>query len=454
MSSPAVTGSDTAELPLFRHHRLDSIISGSGTTAITTARLLADASALAERLPAAEQQLNLCERRYPFLVGLLAALLRGQLVVLPASRAAAELQRVAAQPGTRYALTDSSITVAGIERVDYRPAPAGHLWQGPLPTLPGAQAVVELYTSGSSGQPTRHRKCWGELVTGAELTGLRLGLGALTGGYVVATVPPQHMFGLEASILLPLQWGLALTDGQPLFPADIAASLEQCAAPRVLVTTPLHLHGLATAGVTLPRLAATLSATAPLAAPLAERFEALSAAPLFEIYGSTESGAIATRRTVEGEAWHPLDTVQLQEQEGRWAASGGHITTPQWLHDRLEPLADGRFRLLGRDTDLLKVAGKRASLADLNQRLLSIAGVVDGTFFLPTSTAPTPRLCAFVVTDGTPTATIVSALRQLLDPVFLPRPLYTVASLPRNATGKLPRQPLERLYRACQPGGQ
>ena len=37
---------------------------------------------------------------------------------------------------------------------------------------------------------------------------------------------------------------------------------------------------------------------------------------------------------------------------------------------------------------------------------------------------------------------VLAALRQAIDPVFLPRPLRCVAKLPRNATGKLPRAAL------------
>ena len=34
----------------------------------------------------------------------------------------------------------------------------------------------------------------------------------------------------------------------------------------------------------------------------------------------------------------------------------------------------------------------------------------------------------------------MAALRERIDPIFLPRPLVLVDALPRNATGKLPDQ--------------
>ena len=39
----------------------------------------------------------------------------------------------------------------------------------------------------------------------------------------------------------------------------------------------------------------------------------------------------------------------------------------------------------------------------------------------------------------------MSALRQRIDPAFLPRPLCFVEALPRNETGKLPRIAVEDL---------
>jgi acyl-coenzyme A synthetase/AMP-(fatty) acid ligase len=52
------------------------------------------------------------------------------------------------------------------------------------------------------------------------------------------------------------------------------------------------------------------------------------------------------------------------------------------------------------------------------------------------------RLAGLVVAPGLSEADVTAALRQAVDPVFLPRPLRCVARLPRNATGKLPRAAL------------
>jgi hypothetical protein len=51
---------------------------------------------------------------------------------------------------------------------------------------------------------------------------------------------------------------------------------------------------------------------------------------------------------------------------------------------------------------------------------------------------PLPRLCALIVAPGRSRNQILRALAELVDPVFLPRPLYMVSALGRSECGKLP----------------
>ena len=109
----------------------------------------------------------------------------------------------------------------------------------------------------------------------------------------------------------------------------------------------------------------------------------------------------------------------------------------------------------GRDLDIINIAGKRSSLAYLDQQLLAIPQVRDGAFYMPDGTSveglgPVPRLMAFVVAPGVPLSCIHAALRTRIDAAFLPRPLWSVSALPRTSAGKLPRQALAALATSCQ----
>jgi acyl-coenzyme A synthetase/AMP-(fatty) acid ligase len=125
---------------------------------------------------------------------------------------------------------------------------------------------------------------------------------------------------------------------------------------------------------------------------------------------------------------------------------GGHVQTDVAFTD-LVALEDAHtFSLQGRSADLVNIAGKRSSVAYLNQQLLAIEGVDDGVFFFPDGPQESiTRLIAFVVAPRLSRDALMSALRARIDPAFLPRPLYYVDALPRAATGKLSREALARL---------
>jgi acyl-coenzyme A synthetase/AMP-(fatty) acid ligase len=221
--------------------------------------------------------------------------------------------------------------------------------------------------------------------------------------------------------------------------------------PRVLVTTPFHLKLLLDAeGANLPKLDLVVSATAPLSPQLALKAEAVFAAPVREIYGCTEAGQIASRRTAEGEAWTLFPNVRLEKRGDTTWVADGHVGDARALGDVIEIKSDHQFLLHGRAGDLINVAGKRTSLAHLNFHLNSIDGVDDGVFMMPSTTDDDliVRLTAYVVTRTLTAEQILAALRSRIDAVFLPRPIRLVSELPRNQTGKLTQQALNALSSA------
>jgi acyl-coenzyme A synthetase/AMP-(fatty) acid ligase len=165
---------------------------------------------------------------------------------------------------------------------------------------------------------------------------------------------------------------------------------------------------------------------------------------LFEVYGCTETGMVATRRTVDGAVWTAMRDVKIEQRDGEFQARGGHVQ-PGWLADRLRLISDSAFELEGRIDDVVNIGGKRASLEGLNRLLLSIDGVIDGAIFEAPATpgvARERRLMALVVAPALSRAELLAALRVHIDAAFLPRPLLRVDALPRNAQGKLPRAEL------------
>jgi acyl-coenzyme A synthetase/AMP-(fatty) acid ligase len=309
-------------------------------------------------------------------------------------------------------------------------------------------AAAIAFTSGSTGGPQPHVKSWRTLALTAAMCAERF-LGAPHARHhVVATVPPQHMYGLELSVMMALAGGCATHEARPFFPDDVRAVLASVPEPRVLVTTPVHLKALAAARLAYPPVAKVISATAPLAPALAEEAEAALGAPVHEIYGCTEAGSMCTRRTLDGERWLPYPGLRLHHHDGMTHVTGAHLDQPVATPDVVETHDDGTITLLGRVADMIKVAGKRASLVQLTGALLAIDGVEDGVVFLPGDEGDHPRTAALVVAPRLSEQDVLRALAERVDPVFLPRPLRRVQRLPRNALGKLPRAELLALLEA------
>ena len=438
------------EIPLLSHRSPDSVIAYRGGTPVTAAQFLADAGVLAALLPAGAHVLNACADRYRFAVGLAACLIAGKTSLLPPTHVPEVIRHLRRFAPDASCLTDDEASDIDLPLVRYPMEPAPLVADWFVPSIASHQRVAYVFTSGSTGTPVSHEKTWGRLVADVRIEAGRLGLSGDRGHVVVATVPPQHMYGFESSVLMALHSGQAFCAERPFYPADVAAILAAAPPARVLVSTPVHLRALLAAGIALPELELVVCATAPLATTTADEVEARFGTRLIEIYGSTETGQIASRRTTKCAEWQLWPGVSLIEREGRTWAEGGHVEAPTPLGDVIEIQPADRFVLRGRMEDLVNIAGKRSSIAYLNHQLIGIPGVVDGAFFLPEESAEqsvtgTARLSAVVVAPGLTAEAIIRGLRERIDPVFLPRPLLMVDRMPRNSTGKLPRAVLASL---------
>jgi acyl-coenzyme A synthetase/AMP-(fatty) acid ligase len=421
-------------------------------------QFLEDVRRVAATLGGAAHVLNACTDRYHFSVGLAASLASGSVTLLPpttTTEVVGQLQRFA--PGV-VCLTDQPDCDIALPRVYYpQPACAAEVRgedsdRDAVPQIEETQLAGYVFTSGSTGTPVPHRKTFGPLARCVRVEAERLELCGSLPWAIVATVPPQHMYGFESSVLMPMQNGHALCAERPFYPADIAAALEAAPRPRLLVSTPVHLRALLASDIVLPPADLILSATAPLAQTLAAEAERRFGTSVLEIYGSTETGQIAARRPAESAEWRLWPGVRLSvDGEESWA-EGGHIEQRTRLYDVLELTGEDRFLLHGRVTDLVNIAGKRSSLAYLNHQLSTIPGVLDCAFFhvdeAATLETGVARVGACVVAPGLDAARLLEALRQRIDPVFLPRPLLLVPRLPRNSTGKLPQEALRSLAAA------
>jgi acyl-coenzyme A synthetase/AMP-(fatty) acid ligase len=446
-------------LPLLRGFSRDGVVTWHHRRPITAAQFCGAARRLAADLPSARFAVNLCEEGTNFVLGSAAALIAGQTLLFPPSRLSLPLADIRRAYADSYCLVDPG-AAAGSDRVgvnvDRALAASNASW--PPPLLDSAHVAAILFTSGSTREPQPHAKTWDELVNGSGTLVRSFG-SPPRGAAVVGTVAPQHMFGFETTVMLPLQSGTPVLEVRPAYPADLAQVLAFAAERDIgtlwLMTTPLQLRAFHRGLASVRGLRQIITATMALERELARAVERDWDTRVDEIFGCTEGGILATRRPAETSEWTPAAGLEFSlAADGSARVEGGHLPRPLMLSDRIalrespEAGSNKRFELLGRDQDIVKIAGKRASLAGLNAQAIGIPGVSDAAFFLPEPTVS--RLAAILVAPGHSPANIRAELAQRIDPAFLPRPLLVVGALARDPNGKIPLNALLDILRAAE----
>lgn len=420
----------------------------------------ADVEVLRPQIAEAQTLCNLSGNRYAFLVGLAAGLLNGQRTLLPSSAAPENVRR------TIEEFSDVLILGEGLPEIEARrlvEIPVGEAISDAAQLsdrLLEASGEIRVHTSGSTGSPVAHIKTFAALAGGSNLTenlfaqsGLDTTPGVLT---IIGTTPFQHMFGLEAAVTAPLVYGHPVVEQTPILPGDLECVLEHTrkhgCEEIALVTSPAHLKYLEPIIHATPEIRTILSATAPLPMSLAERLEARGDLAVMEIYGSTETGSLAGRRTIQGPDWTPMNGFELREDgDGHWHAMAPHLTQSETLADALDMGAGGKFRLLGRLGDMITVAGKRNNLGALNAALAEADGISSGCYVILRDGPDVETDLGIVVvpSDVTDVTGLKKRVRthmsKLVDPVFVPRNIVFAETIHRDATGKIPDFEVRRL---------
>jgi 3-hydroxymyristoyl/3-hydroxydecanoyl-(acyl carrier protein) dehydratase len=177
---------------------------------------------------------------------------------------------------------------------------------------------------------------------------------------------------------------------------------------------------------------------------LTERFGLVAT----EVLGSTETGGIAWRDGAgddRRETWRPFPGVRVEvDESGRMLLDSPFlardVVRPCACDDRVELRPDGTFVHVGRIDDVIKVAGKRLALVELERRLLGLPGVLDAAVVAePASGGRDHRVRAAVVAPSRDPDELRAMLEEWFDPVTLPRRITSVPALPREPSGKLAR---------------
>ncbi|WP_457807593.1 AMP-binding protein [Kushneria sp. EE4] len=330
--------------------------------------------------------------------------------------------------------------------------------QAPIPQLSPNQDAVVLFTSGSSGEPTPIFRTLGQLE--AEVAAFERHW-PLAEGVVISQVSHQHTWGLTAGLLRALAtshpFGLEIVT----WPETLAEWLMKVPVS-ALISSPPQLSRLPGAAIDRPprRPGRLFSAAAPLDEAAAAHAETLMGSELIEIYGSSESGAIAWRRPCHDTTWQALDDVALRCDGARTLLRSARLPEPERWHEQADHIHlldehPTRFILHGRADRIVKVGGKRVSLEGLAHHIEAFPGVVAARCL--TIDHSGGRIGAVIAMtqdaiahDHDTRRALISALRRHLadafEPVVLPRFWRFVEQLPVNAQGKLTRTMARHLF--------
>lgn len=239
-----------------------------------------------------------------------------------------------------------------------------------LQRAPKKDSEILLYTSGSTGQSkTVHKPLYcleREAVILQELFGSRTERLCVAG-----TVYPYHMFALTFRIFLPLLGGLLQESGLIHYTEELAARQHKL----MLITSPAFLKRL-DFSKKAPEIKICVSAGGRLPDETALEFYSWSSCPVDEIYGSTETGVMATRSNRgQKPLWQPFSGMRFTMKEEFFYLSSPLIAEESFRLDDMLEFSEGGFILKGRRGRTVKIEEKRVSLDETEKMLLALPSV-------------------------------------------------------------------------------
>ena len=321
-------------------------------------------------------------------------------------------------------------------------------------TKPDATRPIRLFTSGSSGTPKCIEKTVGLMDREAEVT-TRL-FGAVTEGAVVqSTVDPRHLYGLTFNIWFAFSAGRPIAKTRRVYQEQLLTLPH----PVALITTPTFMRMLETT-LAAPVLPLVLSAGGPLSDEAKATLTAWLPSTIYEIYGSTETGVIASRAhesnalaNAQTPDWTLIDEAMLSETADGWVLTSPLLPTGvMMLDDQLKLTGERTFHLLGRRDRVVKIGEVRLSLTEIERVVERTLGLVIRA--LPVVHGERTLIGAVVNEALSPKWTgqlpdrraVTQALHGTLDPLARPRLWRSVPDWPMNAQGKVETQRLLELF--------
>jgi len=433
--------------------RRDGPVAVVGGKSISFAEFERDVAALSAALGAKPGQrwMLLSADAYAVAVGLLAAFHAERTIILPANFQAGHLGELSRGIDGVLVHDQTAPPVAHQLAVFGHDAPAAG---GALDGFNTEDVEVILHTSGTTGKPEPIAKSIRCL--DAEVEAIAATFPRDSAATIHATVPAHHLYGLLFRLLVPLSVGEPFFGETLRYPEELQRLCET-EARILLISSPAFLQRalqVLDMDVLKDRITGLFSSGGPLPPETAAAFHSGLAKPIVEIYGSTETGAIAHRiwqGAAQPEPLTPLAGVTLSVDPDNSILT---VKSP-FLHampsyrtgDRVNLLPDGRFELLGRADRIVKIEERRVSLYEVEKLLSAQADISavqvellegrGGRKFLGAAIVPTAEGWSALKENGKRALAkqMRAALMPYLDLAALPRKWRFVKRLPETVKG-------------------
>ena len=329
-------------------------------------------------------------------------------------------------------------------------------WENDPPSLLKA-------TSGTTAEPRLIRFRSEQLL--ADCDNICTTMGITEDDRNFAVIPVSHSYGFSNLITPLIARGISIVLSSDPLPRAILDDLERSGAT-VFPGMPVFYQAFCELEKvpSLKRLRLCISAGAPLPLEVARKFHEKFQRPIHSFYGSSECGGICYDRNgmafEEGLVGEPMDGVTLevlepaaessQVQVKSKAVGDGYFPQPNeeklgtgfFIPDDLLRKSDRGFRIVGRVSDLINVAGKKVNPAEVEAELLHCAGVKQAVVFGRQSALRNEEVVACVVAPGLDELKIREFFRQRLRAWQAPKRIFLVNQIPVNERGKTNRREL------------
>ena len=318
------------------------------------------------------------------------------------------------------------------------------------------KVIVRLFTGGSTGKPQVWPKTMGNLFGEAYFMAEKFNFSPAD--CFVTTTVPYHIYGLLFAVLVPLAASARVAGGPSIYPQDITDALSRHKTT-VFAGVPSHYRVLRDVTFQAEYLRLAISSAGRLEPEDGKAFYRQTGVGVTEVYGSTETGGVATRNRANDETTlTPLASVAIRITGERLFVRSPYLSPNLETDkdgffltgDRVQGDADHGFMLMGRTDGIVKVGGKRVDLEGVQSCLQDLPEIADALVLaLATDRARENEIVAVVETVSKEKVDIVAvrqALADKVEPYALPRRMVTVDKIPMSAAGKYDRQAAAELF--------